>query len=898
LDTDLPNTEFSLTDASGTDGPIVPDGIVPDGIVPDDIVSNGIVGGGVAGTITHVSIQKEMRTAYLDYAMSVIAARALPDARDGMKPVQRRILYAMHDMGLRPNTPHKKSARIVGEVLGKYHPHGDSAVYEAMARLAQDFSMRYMLVDGQGNFGSIDGDSPAAMRYTEARLAPIAMELLSDIEKDTVDWSDNFDGSLQEPTVLPVRLPNLLINGSSGIAVGMATSIPPHNLAEIVDGLALLLDNWERHDEISVEELMEIIKGPDFPTGGQILGNASIINAYATGRGKAVVRAVAQIEEMHGSRFRIVITEIPYQLNKSSLIERIARLVREGKLDEISDLRDESDKSGMSIVIELKRGTQPQKALNRLYKHTPLQSTFGIQLLALVDGVPRVLTLKRMLQVFLDHRIEVLVRRTQFDLTKAQERAHIVEGLLIALDHLDEVIRTIRESPDVETARTRLISRFGLSELQAQAILDMQLRRLTGLERQKLEDEYAELLRTIAYLEGLLASPVQQRHVIRQDLMELRERYADPRRTEILPHADGSFDDEDLVAKEDVLISVTQRGYIKRVPWTVYRAQYRGGRGVLGMATNDEDEIKLLVSANSHDTLLFFTDHGKVYQEKVYQIPDAGRTARGALLAGILAIAPEERVTAIVNVPGFDDARYVVMITRQGITKRVALREFASVRPSGLIALTLNEGDELGWVRLTRGDDEIILVTEQGRSIRFNEADVRAMGRTATGVIAIRLREGDRVAVAEVVEPDGKLFLASQKGFGRCTPLTEFRTQSRGGQGIIAFKVSEITGAIVDGRAVQDEDEITLMSETGIILRTEVARIPEKGRYTRGVAMMDLKEGDQVASVARLLNGHSEDQPVSTADALEDSNEATDVDSELDVDDLLLNAVAEDDYDE
>ncbi len=898
MDTDLPNTEFSLTDASGTDGPIVPDGIVPDGIVPDDIVSNGIVGGGVAGTITHVSIQKEMRTAYLDYAMSVIAARALPDARDGMKPVQRRILYAMHDMGLRPNTPHKKSARIVGEVLGKYHPHGDSAVYETMARLAQDFSMRYMLVDGQGNFGSIDGDSPAAMRYTEARLAPIAMELLSDIEKDTVDWSDNFDGSLQEPTVLPVRLPNLLINGSSGIAVGMATSIPPHNLAEIVDGLALLLDNWERHDEISVEELMEIIKGPDFPTGGQILGNASIINAYATGRGKAVVRAVAQIEEMHGSRFRIVITEIPYQLNKSSLIERIARLVREGKLDEISDLRDESDKSGMSIVIELKRGTQPQKALNRLYKHTPLQSTFGIQLLALVDGVPRVLTLKRMLQVFLDHRIEVLVRRTQFDLTKAQERAHIVEGLLIALDHLDEVIRTIRESPDVETARTRLISRFGLSELQAQAILDMQLRRLTGLERQKLEDEYAELLRTIAYLEGLLASPVQQRHVIRQDLMELRERYADPRRTEILPHADGSFDDEDLVAKEDVLISVTQRGYIKRVPWTVYKAQNRGGRGVLGMATNDEDEIKLLASANSHDTLLFFTDHGKVYQEKVYQIPDAGRTARGALLAGILAIAPEERVTAIVNVPGFDDARYVVMITRQGITKRVALREFASVRPSGLIALTLNRNDELGWVRLTRGDDEIILVTEQGRSIRFNEADVRAMGRTATGVIAIRLREGDRVAVAEVVEPDGKLFLASQKGYGRCTPLTEFRTQSRGGQGIIAFKVSEITGAIVDGRAVQDEDEITLMSETGIILRTEVARIPEKGRYTRGVAMMDLKEGDQVASVARLLNGQSEDQPLTTAHALEDSDEATDVDSELDVDDLLLNAVAEEDYDE
>ncbi|MCU0522189.1 MAG: DNA gyrase subunit A [Anaerolineae bacterium] len=839
-----------------------------------------------------------MRTAYLDYAMSVIAARALPDARDGMKPVQRRILYAMHDMGLRPNTAHKKSARIVGEVLGKYHPHGDSAVYEAMARLAQNFSMRYMLVDGQGNFGSIDGDSPAAMRYTEARLAPIAMELLSDIEKDTVDWAENFDGSLREPTVLPVRLPNLLINGSSGIAVGMATSIPPHNLGEIVDGLTLILDNWERRDEVSVEELMELIKGPDFPTGGQILGNASIISAYATGRGKAVVRAVGQIEEMHGSRFRIVITEIPYQVNKTGLLERIARLVREGKLDEISDLRDESDKQGMSIIIELKRGTQPQKALNRLYKHTPLQATFGIQLLALVDGVPRVLTLKRMLQVFLDHRIDVLVRRTQFDLTKAQERAHIVQGLLIALDHLDAVIQTIRESPDVDTARTRLIDRFGLSEVQAQAILDMQLRRLTGLERQKLEDEYAELLRTIAYLEGLLASPHQQRHVIREDLVELRERYADPRRTVILPHADGSFDDEDLIAKEDVLISVTQRGYIKRVPWTVYKAQGRGGRGVLGMATNDEDEVKLLVSANSHDNLLFFTDHGKVYQEKVYQIPDAGRTARGALLAGILAIAPEERVTAIVNVPGFDDARFVTMITRLGVTKRIALREFESVRPSGLIALRLREGDELGWVRLTQGDDEIILVTEQGRAIRYHEQDVRAMGRTATGVTAMRLREGDRVAIAEVIEPDGKLFLASQRGFGRCTSLSEFRAQSRGGQGIIAYKIGEVTGTIVDGRIVQDEDELTLMSEMGIILRTPVARIPQMGRYTRGVAMMDLKDGDHVASVARLLNGQAEEPADATSLVSAGTDEAIIDEPDDDIDDVLLDVVDEDSLDE
>ncbi|MGC9468999.1 MAG: DNA gyrase subunit A [Anaerolineae bacterium] len=812
------------------------------------------------GTVRSVDIRQEMRSAYLDYAMSVIVSRALPDARDGLKPVQRRILYAMHDMGLRPNTAHKKSARIVGEVLGKYHPHGDSAVYEAMARMAQDFSMRYMLVDGQGNFGSIDGDSPAAMRYTEARLAPLAMELLGDIEKDTVDWVENFDGSLEEPTVLPARLPNLLINGSSGIAVGMATNIPPHNLGETVDALVHILDNWERREEISVEELMEFVKGPDFPTGGQILGNDPIIKAYATGRGKAVVRAVANIEEMRGSRFRIVITEIPYQINKTSLLERIASLVRSGRLDEISDLRDESDRRGMSIVVELKRGTQPQKALNRLYKNTPLQSTFGIQLLALVDGVPRLLPLKRILQIFLDHRIVVLIRKTQYDLNKAQERAHILEGLLIALDHLDAVIRTIRESPDVDTARERLVTRFGLTEIQAQAILDMQLRRLTGLERQKIEDEYGDLLKTISYLEGLLASPHQQRYVIKNDLLELRERYADPRRTELLPNMDGSFDEEDLIAKEDVLVSLTQRGYIKRVPWSVYRAQRRGGRGVLGMSTDDEDEIKLLISANSHDSLLFFTDRGKVYQEKVYQIPDAGRTAKGALLPGILTIAPEERVTAIVNVPDFEEAKYVLMITRQGITKRVSLNEFESVRPSGLIAIRLNEGDVLGWTRLTRGNDDVILVTEKGQGIRFNEQDVRAVGRTAMGVIGVRLNVGDRVAVAEIVEPDGKLFLATQRGYGRCSPLEAFHRQHRGGKGIIAYKVTETTGLIVDGRVVQDEDEITLMSESGIILRTQVDHIPVMGRYSRGVQMMDLKEGDRVASVARLLDAQDEEE--------------------------------------
>ena len=810
--------------------------------------------------IEPIDIQQQMRSAYLDYAMSVIVSRALPDARDGLKPVQRRILYAMHDMGIRPNTAHKKSARIVGEVLGKYHPHGDSAVYEAMARMAQDFSVRYMLVDGQGNFGSIDGDSPAAMRYTEARLAPIAMELLEDIEKDTVDWVENFDGSLQEPTVLPARLPNLLVNGASGIAVGMATNIPPHNLGEVVDTLVHVIDHWDHQDEIGVSELMEYIQGPDFPTGGQILGRESLVNAFATGRGKAIVRGVAEIEEMQNGRFRIVITEIPYQVNKTSLLERIASLARSGKLDEISDLRDESDRKGMRIVVELKRGTQPQKARNRLYKHTPLQTTFGIQLLALVDGVPRTLPLLRMLQIFLNHRIDVLIRKTQYELNRAQARAHILEGLLIALDNLDAVIQTIRESPDVNTARDRLMDRFGLSELQAQAILDMQLRRLTALERNRLEEEYADVLKNISYLEGLLASPLQQRFVIRQDLMELRDRYADLRRTKILPYADGTFNLEDLIEEEEVLISITQRDYIKRVPWTVYRSQGRGGRGVIGMATRDEDEVKTLVSANSHDTLLFFTDLGKVYQEKVYQIPDAGRTSRGVLLAGILPLATEERVTAVVACSDFEEAKNVMMITRLGRAKRVSISQFSAVRPSGLRAITLNEGDQLSWVRLTQGTNHIILVTEQGRSIRFKENDVRLMGRTAAGVRTIKLSGEDCVAVAEVIEPEGLLFLVTQNGYGRCTPLDAFRLQRRGGKGVRAYKGLDITGLVVDGRVVQLEDELTLISEGGILIRTQVTLIPSMGRYSRGVHMMDLKEGDRVASIARLLNGGEEEQ--------------------------------------
>lgn len=819
---------------------------------------NSIAVPNTAGTIRTVDINHEMRTSYLDYAMSVIVARALPDARDGLKPVQRRILYAMYDMGMRPGTSYKKSARIVGEVLGKYHPHGDSAVYEAMARMAQDFSMRYLLVDGQGNFGSIDGDSPAAMRYTEARLGKLAMEILTDIDKETVDWTDNFDSTLKEPLVLPAKLPNLLINGSSGIAVGMATNIPPHNLGETIAALIHLLDHWDRQDEVGVEELMDFIKGPDFPTGGIIMGRESIVQAYATGRGKVVVRAKAEIEEMRGDRFRIVISEIPYQVNKSSLLERIAELVRSDKLSEISDLRDESDKRGMRIIVELKRDAQPQKALNRLYKFTPLQSTFGIQLLALVNSEPRILPLKRLLLIFLEHRIEIIVRRAQFDLRQARARAHILEGLLIALDHLDEVIRTIRESPDVETARTRLMERFGLSEVQAQAILDMPLRRLTALERQKLLDEYAELLKQITYLEDLLNSPLRQRGVIREELLAIQESYTDARRTHIEFQAGADFDEEDFVTEEQVLIPITQRGYIKRVPAKTYKAQGRGGRGVIGMTTRDEDAIVYMLSADTLDTLLFFTDHGKVYQERVYQIPQADRTAKGSLIAGILALDASERVTAVVAVSEFDERHFLMMVTRKGWIKRISLSEFVSIRPSGLIAINLEDNDVLGWVRLTHGQDDVILITEQGQGIRFNEAEVRPMGRNARGVTSMRLKTGDTITSMEVVEPGGDLFIASENGYGRRTALEEFSPQRRGGKGVRTYSVNAKTGPVTAARVVQAGDEITLISQNGLVIRTRVAHIPQMGRYTRGVQLIDLKEGDQVASIARLPEGVSE----------------------------------------
>ena len=806
------------------------------------------------GTVQPVDIEREMRSAYLDYAMSVIVSRALPDARDGLKPVQRRILYAMHDMGLRPDTAYKKSARIVGEVLGKYHPHGDSAVYDAMARMAQDFSLRYPLVDGQGNFGSVDGDSPAAMRYTEARLNRIATELLLDIKKDTVDWVDNFDGTLQEPSVLPAAIPNLLVNGSSGIAVGMATNAPPHNLGEVCDALSYLIDHWDELDEVTVEDLMQYIEGPDFPTGGIIIGREGIVQAYATGRGRLIVRAMTHIEEMPGNRNRIVITELPYQTNKSSLLERIATLVRSGRIDTVSDLRDESDRRGMSIIIELKRGTQPHKTLNQLFKYTPLQSTFGVQMLALVNDEPRLLSLKRALQLYVEHRHDVLTRRTQYELDKAGHRAHILEGLKIALDHLDAVIQTIRQSPDADTARVRLMERFELTEVQAQAILDMQLRRLAALERQKIEDEYLELIQRIAYLEDLLASPRKILYLIKEEMVNLKQIYGDGRRTRIVKE-EAEFDEEDLIVEEDVLITITQRGYIKRVPVEAYRTQGRGGRGVIGMTTRDEDAILYLFSAQTLDSILFFSNRGKVYQERVYQIPSADRTAKGVLLAGILALDADEQVTAALAVPSSERDGYLMMVTRQGRAKRLQLSELNSVRPSGLIAIRLEKEDELGWVSLTRGDQDVIIVTEQGQALRFRGDTVRPMGRSAAGVNAIKLASGDYVASACVVDSETDLLIVTTKGYGKRIPLSKFSVKGRYGRGVrcLGGKRKQ-TGVIAAARVVHPDDEITLISAGGMVLRASVADIPQMGRVTRGAKVMNLKAGDEATSVAVVNN--------------------------------------------
>jgi DNA gyrase subunit A len=806
------------------------------------------------GTVQQVDIDEQMRSAYLDYAMSVIVARALPDARDGLKPVHRRILYAMHDMGIRSNSPYRKSARIVGEVLGKYHPHGDNAVYDAMARMAQDFSMRYLLVDGQGNFGSIDGDAPAAMRYTEARTMRMAEDILLDIDQDTVDFNDNFDGSLQEPVVLPSKIPNLLLNGSAGIAVGMATNIPPHNLGELVTALTYMIDNYDQIDEVSIEDLIKYLPGPDFPTGGVIVGDTGIRQAYSTGRGRIVLRGMAMIEEMKGGRFRIVITEIPYQLNKNTLIERIAELARTGRLDDISDLRDESDRRGMSIIVELKRSAQPRKVLNQLYKYTPLQSTYGAQMLALVDGEPRLLSLKRALLHFIEHRQNVITRRSEFQLAKARARAHILEGLLIALANLDDVIQTIRESPDADTAKDNLISRFSLSEKQAVAILDMQLRRLSALEQQKIEDEQKKVLELIAELEDLLASPKKILEVVKTDLAEVAETYGDERRTRIAADASDELNEEDLVSDEAVLISITEKGYIKRVSAKSFRAQGRGGRGVTGHAMKDEDEMLIMLPARTLDTILFFSDRGKVYSEKAYQIPDTVRTARGIPIVNVLALTPGETVTAAVAVPDFEAAEYCLMATRRGRVKRLDLSAFAAVRPSGLIAINLAEGDELRWVRLTDGDCHCIMVTEQGQALRFSEQEVRPTGRTAAGVIGIRLRGDDRVTSMEIVEPGGDLLVVTTGGYGKRTPLTQYARKSRATLGITTIdkKAIPLIGKIAAARVVQEADDLTIISLNAVVLRTKVNQIKQAGRATRGVRLIGLKEGDSVASLARI----------------------------------------------
>lgn len=803
------------------------------------------------GLIRSININEEMRGSYLDYAMSVIVARALPDARDGLKPVHRRILFAMYDMGLRPGTPYKKSARLVGEVLGKYHPHGDQAVYDAMARMAQEFSLRYPLVDGQGNFGSQDGDKPAAMRYTEARMADIAGELLTDINMNTVDFVENYDGSQEEPTVLPARLPNLLLNGASGIAVGMATSIPPHNLRELCSAITYIIDNYDRTDDITVDDLMQFVKGPDFPTGATIIIDDELKEAYATGKGRVAVRSTAEIEEGRGETFKIVFTSIPYQVSKLSIIERIVALVREGRLEAVRDLRDESDRNGLRLVIELKKFAQPLTVLNQLYKYTQLQSVFSIQMLALVNGEPRTLGLKRSLQIYIEHRYDVIVRRSEYELDRQRARAHILMGLLKAVTNIDLVIQTIRSSPDVETARIQLMERFELSELQANAILDMQLRRLAALERQKLQDEYDQVHARIDYLEDLLSSPHKILGLIRDDVTEISEKYGDERNTDVI-YGTADFNESDLFREENVVISLTQNGYIKRVPARSYRSQRRGGKGVKGMTTREDDTLLDVFFANSHDTILFFSDKGKVYSQKAYKIAETEREKRGTLIQSILPLESDERITAILPVESFDmPDSYFVLATREGRIKRVELHEFEAVRPSGLIAMSLHEGDTLGWVKYTNGNQHVVLVTTNGQSIRFHEEEVRVMGRPAGGVNAMKLSKDDEISGMDVIgELHTHILVVTQKGFGKRTAIEQYSVQGRYGQGARTLARNERTGPIVAMRCINEEDGIMLISKKGIVLRTRLSEIRETGRATQGVTVMNLHRDDEVVGIA------------------------------------------------
>lgn len=804
--------------------------------------------------IIPVALEEEMKSSYIDYSMSVIVSRALPDVRDGLKPVHRRVLFGMHELGMSYNKPFKKSARIVGEVLGKYHPHGDTAVYDAMVRMVQDFSLRYPLINGQGNFGSVDGDSPAAMRYTEVRLHRIADEMLRDLDKNTVDFAPNFDDSLQEPTVLPAYLPNLLINGSSGIAVGMATNIPPHNLTEVIDGLVALIKN----PDLTPEKLMKYVTAPDFPTGGIIYGYAGVKDAYKEGRGRIVVRARANIETHKSGRENIIVTELPYQVNKANLIEKIAELVRAGKLADISNIRDESDRDGLRIVIELKKEAQPAIVLNQLYKHTQMQNTFGVIMLALVNGVPRVLNLKEMMSHFLDHRMDVLIRRTKFDLDAAERRAHILEGYIIALDDIDAVIATIKKSKDVETAKVNLMKKFRLSEIQAKAILDMRLQRLTGLERKKIEDEYKEVIKLIEQLKGILKSEEQRKLIIKDELLELKKKYGDERRTEII-HDYEEFSLEDIIAEEDVVVTISHNGFIKRFPVSGYRRQARGGKGVTGAGTKEDDFIEHMFIASTHQYILFFTDKGKCYWLKVHEIPEGGRAARGRSILNLLQKDKDEMITAFVAVKEFSDDQFLIMATEKGTVKKTVLSAYGNVRKGGINAINLNKGDRLIEVKLTDGKNDIVLGTQNGFAIRFRETDVRQMGRTATGVRGIRLGKGDKVVGLLVIRRQGtSVLVVTEKGYGKRSAINEYRVTHRGGKGVITVKTSDKVGKMIAMMEVVDRDELVIISTRGMVIRQSVKDIRVMGRNTQGVRVIRLKDGDSIADIAKVVSEEEE----------------------------------------
>ena len=817
--------------------------------------------------IKEVNISQEMRSSFLDYAMSVIVSRALPDVRDGLKPVHRRILYAMNDLGMTSDKPFKKSARIVGEVIGKYHPHGDSAVYETMVRMAQDFSYRNMLVDGHGNFGSIDGDSAAAMRYTEARMSKISMELLRDINKDTIDYQDNYDGSEREPVVLPARFPNLLVNGSAGIAVGMATNIPPHQLGEVIDGVLAVSKN----QDITIPELMEIIPGPDFPTAGQILGISGIRRAYETGKGSIIIRAKVEIEEQSNGKQTIIVNELPYQVNKAKLIEKIAELARDKKIEGITDLRDESDRSGMRIIIEVRRDANANVLLNNLYKQTSLQTSFGINMLALVEGQPKVLNLKQCLQYYLDHQVVVIRRRTEFELRKAEARAHILEGLKIALDNLDAVIALIRASQTTDIAREGLMTQFSLSEKQAQAILDMRLQKLTGLEREKIEAEYQSLLALIAELKAILADNEKVLGIIREELIEVKDRFNDGRRTEIIAGGSEVIEDEDLIPRQDIVISLTHNGYIKRLPVSTYKSQKRGGRGIQGMNTNEDDFVEHLLTTSTHDTILFFTNKGKVYKTKGYEIPEYGRTAKGLPIINLLEVDKGEWVNAIIRVDEFVDDWYLFFTTKQGISKRTPLSSFENIRNSGLIALSLREEDELISVKLTDGKRDMVIGTKNGMLIRFNENDVRSMGRTATGVKGITLDSEDEVIGMEILEEESDILIITKNGYGKRTPANEYRIQTRGGKGLRTCNITDKNGDVVALKCVTSGEEIMVITVSGVLIRLSVSGISQMGRNTQGVKVIRLGDSEFVSTVAK----------VQTSEEDEELDE--EVDSELDV---------------